>query len=779
MSIVPGVSRAMSARSSLLLVLLSFVALALLAAAPASAESPDADPYIVVLEDDIAHPANVAHRHEENRGAKLGHIYGTAIKGYSAELTPGELKAIKQDPNVNYVEYDWPITTMSQSMSTGFQRIYAPNNSTLDIDEKDDVQVDVDVAVLDTGVSYHPDLRLISRTNCAVSGNYCVENSGEDAEGHGTHVAGIIGALDNSFGVVGVAPGARIWSVKVTPASGDGMASDMLAAVNWVTEHAGQIEVVNMSLGCDLPPTKDPESKNCGNNKTALEEAFATSIGKGVVYVASAGNDRKDVLGMSIPSLELDEGPRIPAALPDVITVTNLSDYDGQSGGLAQPQEYPGCNPLVGAVADEDDTLEGNSSWGKTVDIAAPGTCIFSTVKGGGYFFLTGTSQAAPHVSGAAAILAAKNNPNSRSEVIAIRNTLVANGNKSWTDDGGYKDLSGKYLAGPDGVTEPLLDVSNANVFKVPHPGKLTALGVTSNTAGAMQLFAATETGQIAAKDYNPYANPWGWQPWGDGVSLPTDGAGNPIPINGRPAVISRSSATRDIFIKGANNYLYFRHWDSNLGSWTSWFPMSTPNGQPVTSSPAAVRNPGIKDALSVAVRGNNGTIYMQNYDPSYGWSAWIEVGQPPGGAASSPTITVHNWNTYQVFVVGGDGALWQRAWHPTAGWSAWISLSGILTSAPATYVTNNQKDIYVFARGTDNAIWWRRWSPDLNYTWTAWQSLGGSWISAPAVTSRDISGVDVFAVGTDGRAQHRRYFPGSNTWTSWFHVDEACPPEC
>jgi hypothetical protein len=129
---------------------------AMLAVAPAALSAPSSDPYVVVLRDDVAHPANVAHRHEENRGARVGHIYGVAIKGYSAGLTRGQVAAIRQDPNVDYVERDGPVHPDSQLTGTQVKRVYANQNPQLDIDEADDARVNVDIAILDTGVFSSP-----------------------------------------------------------------------------------------------------------------------------------------------------------------------------------------------------------------------------------------------------------------------------------------------------------------------------------------------------------------------------------------------------------------------------------------------------------------------------------------------------------------------------------------------------------------------------------------------------------------------------------------------
>jgi Subtilase family/Peptidase inhibitor I9 len=386
-----------------LFVLAAFGAPTVTAAAPAKS-------YIVVLNDDVAHPANLAHRHEENRGADIGHIYGVAIKGYSAELTPGELHAIRQDPNVDYVERDYPVHFDSQAPATGLIRVHGPSNPLLDIDGKDDVRINADVAVIDNGVQDHVDLNLVQSVDCSYSS--CPASVGF-ATGHGTHVAGIIGARDNQIGVIGAAPGVRITSLQVT-----GEISDIVAAVNWVTARASTFEVVNMSLSCYCQPQ-------------SLKDAIAASIEKGVVYVASANNESQDIDGTA------------PAGFPDVIAVSWMNDYDGASGARGKAT----CNP-GGYYAGRDDSLSDYSGWGEKIDITAPGSCIRSTWPYDSYKLQSGSSMAAPLVAGAAAVMASRTNPNSRADVQAIRANLRAKGSYNW------KDTSG------DGFQEPLLDMA-------------------------------------------------------------------------------------------------------------------------------------------------------------------------------------------------------------------------------------------------------------------------------------------------------------------------------
>ena len=169
-------------------------------------------------------------------------------------------------------------------------------------------------------------------------------------------------------------------------------------------------------------------SLGCECSTSALDQAIASSVAQGVVYVVAAGNSDKDASTFS------------PANHPDVITVSALADFDGAPGGLGSPT----CR------ADQDDTLADFSNWGSLVEIAAPGVCILSTWPGGGYNTISGTSMASPHVAGAAALLASgANKPTSQAGVFAIRDALVAAENVDWTEDSG------------DGAQEPLLDVSD------------------------------------------------------------------------------------------------------------------------------------------------------------------------------------------------------------------------------------------------------------------------------------------------------------------------------
>ncbi|SDI46871.1 Serine protease, subtilisin family [Actinokineospora alba] len=417
-----------------------------------SAAAPAQSGYVVVLHG-AQDPAAFATGHVDRHGGQVGHIYQHALRGFSATLTAGGADALRRDPRVASVEPDRLMHT-TDTVPTGVDRANATANPNLKINGSNDYSVDVDVAVIDTGVAQHPDLNVVARTNC-VNSTTCTNNSGADDHGHGTHVAGTIGARDDGAGVVGMAPGARIWSAKVLGSGGSGSLSGVTAGVDWVAANAAEIEVANMSLGCD----------NCTD--AALGQAITNAVAKGVVFVVAAGNNHKDAKTF------------FPANLPDVVTVSALADFNGKPGGGASST----CR------ADQDDTLADFSNFGSTVEIAAPGTCINSTHLNGGYKVLSGTSMAAPHVAGAAGLLTANGNrATGRDGVLAVRQRLIDTANTDWTDDSG------------DNVKEPLLDVRSTQDYPAgaADPGRPTAAFAgacsTSNTTCSFDAAGSTDT---------------------------------------------------------------------------------------------------------------------------------------------------------------------------------------------------------------------------------------------------------------------------------------------
>ncbi|HLE09306.1 MAG TPA: S8 family serine peptidase, partial [Thermodesulfobacteriota bacterium] len=209
-----------------------------------------------------------------------GHVYRNALKGFSASLTQENLSALIKDPRVKFIEPDLVVHAAAQTIPTGVNRIDADLSPTARINGVDE-RVNIDIAVIDTGVSrYHPDLNFYRGITISGAG----KSGGNDDNGHGSHVAGTAAAKDNGTGVAGVAPGARLWSVKVLNRSGSGTISGVIAGIDYVTQHSNEIDVANMSLGTT-------------GKSSALRAAIQKSAAKGVVYVVSAGNSAKDVYG--------------------------------------------------------------------------------------------------------------------------------------------------------------------------------------------------------------------------------------------------------------------------------------------------------------------------------------------------------------------------------------------------------------------------------------------------------------------------------------------------
>ena len=389
-------------------------------AAPTST-GPDRSGYIVVLKATTA-PGQVAREHSTQHGAAVGHVYRAALKGYSAQMSPTAAARIADDRRVLFIQEDGvafagapgdkgkppkpeePVDDTTSGapaeLPTGIDRIDAELSPTAGIGSGG--SVDVDVAVIDTGVDLdHPDLNVhtAGAKNCATG------RSADDGNGHGTHVAGTIGALDDEQGVVGVAPGARVWPVRVLNNNGSGSYSAIICGIDYVTANAAQIEVANMSLG-----GSGADDGNCGNtNNDAMHRAVCRSVAAGVTYVVAAGNEASNSAGS------------VPAAYDEVITVSALADFNGLPGGGAPAT----CR------SDVDDTFANFSNYGADVDLIAPGVCITSTWKGGGYDTISGTSMASPHVAGGAALIKSTNAGASPSQV---KSSLQSSGTTDWAN---------------------------------------------------------------------------------------------------------------------------------------------------------------------------------------------------------------------------------------------------------------------------------------------------------------------------------------------------------
>ncbi|GAF21819.1 LOW QUALITY PROTEIN: hypothetical protein JCM19047_1535 [Bacillus sp. JCM 19047] len=261
----------------------------------------------------------------------------------SVELDPQDVEALELDPAISYIEEDAEVTTM-QTVPWGINRVQAPIAQSRGF-----TGTGVRVAVLDTGISNHADLRIRGGASFVPG-----EPNISDGTGHGTHVAGTIAALNNSIGVLGVAPNVDLYGVKVLGASGSGSISGIAQGLQWAANNG--MHIANMSLGSSA-------------GSATMEQAVNQATASGVLVVAASGNSG--------------------------------------AGNVGFPARY--ANAMAVGATDQNNNRASFSQYGAGLDIVAPGVGVQSTVPGNGYSSFNGTSMATPHVAGVAALVKQKN----------------------------------------------------------------------------------------------------------------------------------------------------------------------------------------------------------------------------------------------------------------------------------------------------------------------------------------------------------------------------------
>lgn len=286
-------------------------------------------------------------------GGTVRYVY-QLVPAIAATVPEAAVEVLRAAPSVAYVEEDAPVVAVDAELdnSWGVKRIGGGT-----VHDAGNRGAGVKVAILDTGIDYtHPDL------NGNYAGGFDFVNGDPDPmddHGHGTHVAGIAGAEDNGTGVVGVAPQARLYALKVLDGSGSGFSSDVIAALQWCVNNG--IKVTNNSYGELVVP-----------EVVTLQAAFDNSAAAGVLHVAAAGNSGN--------GLGTGDNVVFPARYNSVIAV---------------------------AATDWNNARASFSSTGPDVELAAPGVSVTSAMRGGGYSAQSGTSMASPHVAGTAALIIA------------------------------------------------------------------------------------------------------------------------------------------------------------------------------------------------------------------------------------------------------------------------------------------------------------------------------------------------------------------------------------
>ena len=324
--------------------------------------------YIVVFQNTVADPASVARDLVNAAGGSLLRVYSSAIKGFAARLSAPAGAALASNPLVASVEPDQVMRAdVTQSMDAngdpwGLDRIdqgALPLSRTYTYTS---TGAGVHAYIIDTGIwTLHPEFG--GRANNVFD---AYGATGEDCNGHGTHVSGTIGAA-----TYGVAKGVSLHGVRVLSCAGIGLNSDVIAGVDWVSANHVNPAVANMSLG--------------GGKSQALDQAVTNLWNSGVFLAVAAGNDNVDACTES------------PSGAPSVFTV---------------------------AASTKTDAKASYSNWGTCVEAYAPGSAIVSTFLAGTTMSLSGTSMATPHVVGVAALYKATNG-NQPSGTVA--NWLITN----------------------------------------------------------------------------------------------------------------------------------------------------------------------------------------------------------------------------------------------------------------------------------------------------------------------------------------------------------------
>ena len=394
----------------------------------------------------------------KNLGVEVLDVYeeiipGFALRAPNEEILGKVLTVLGNDSRIGVLEQDQTIVAFGDDVPNGIKRVDGGLVKMGMASESSSISnIDIDIAIIDSGIDLdNPELNIFRTTT--VVPNTTTADDDIRCGGHGTHVAGIAAAKDNGIGIAGVAPGARLWAVKAlefNPSKGicEGSVTSLLSALKYVQSNADKIDVVNLSLGCLCISNELQET---------VFQMLDETVKKNVTLVVAAGNNR------------MDASPLLMVNHPDIITVSAMADSDGRCGQSGKIS-YVAADGRPGKELD--DTFASFSNYGNAIDIAAPGVKINSTSIDGTYMQMTGTSQAAPHVAGAAALLKLSS---PLASPLEIRSELISLGSQSTTECDG--DGHGYFTGDADDDREALLYVKNL----LKDTANMALLGLPSN----------------------------------------------------------------------------------------------------------------------------------------------------------------------------------------------------------------------------------------------------------------------------------------------------------
>lgn len=608
------------------------------------------------------------------------------------------------------------------------------------------------VGVLDSGIDYtHPDLAAniwtapagfsLSGCGAGTHGYNAVDNTCDprDVNGHGTHVAGTIGASgNNGAGVTGVNWNVTMMALRWSDADGSGYISDVVQTIQYAVQakqRGVDIRVLNASYGSS-------------SYSQAEYDAIQAAWSNGILFVAAAGNGGSDDVGD-----DNDRMPTYPAGynLPNIISVAATNNRDG---------------------------LASFSNFGATsVDLGAPGVSIASTLptypvpgntdSGGSYAyaFYSGTSMATPHVAGAAALVLAA--PGLSTLTVAnLRDRLLACGDPVAALQG--KTATGKRL----NVYQAVVGCAAPAPAPTPTPSPTpvpapTPTSTPTPTATPTRTPTPTPTA-TPTRTPTPTATPTSTPaPTPTPTPAPPPPAPEPAPEPpqdcgvyscwaSRGGILTDSPAAAGfngrayVFARGTDNALYVQ----STADGVTFSPWRSLGGQ-LIGAPAAASNRG---RLYVFVWGLDNALHVTSSADGVNFDGWRSL----GGILTAAPAAASASGTLYVFAKGSDDALYVKTATTGTSFGNWRRLGGILTAAPAA--TGFQGRVYIFAKGSDNALYVKRSIGGANFE--NWRRLGGILTAAPAAASTTTV-LYVYANGSDS-ALYERASPNGLWYSQW-----------